>query len=90
MIAASSYTPSIRDGKGVQPFSRPVMSVICDVCSIPRTRGNHQRCAKIRQAAGFMRSADTLAGHTQNKAKGCKPDFNFQPAQAQLAMEKSA
>lgn len=33
---------------------RPAMSVICDICSIPRTRGNHERCAKARQAAGFI------------------------------------
>ena len=53
MITTQTYTPNTRDAKGVQTFMRPAMGVFCDVCAIPRTRGNHERCSKIRQAAGF-------------------------------------
>ncbi len=88
MIA--TYTPNARDAKGIQTFMRPAMAVTCDVCGIPRTRGNHQRCAKIRQAAGFTSNTGMSVGHVLDKAKGCKPDLNFQPAQAQQATEKSA
>lgn len=86
----TTYTPNARDAKGIQTFMRPAMAVTCDVCGIPRTRGNHQRCAKIRQAAGFISNAGTSVGRVLDNAKGCKPDFNFQPAQAQQATEKSA
>ena len=86
----TTYTPNARDAKGIQTFMRPAMAVNCDVCGIPRTRGNHQRCAKIRQAAGFINNAATPVGRDLDKAKGCKPDLNFQPAQPQQAMEKSA
>ncbi|WP_434728770.1 hypothetical protein [Pseudomonas soli] len=53
MITKQTYTPNTRDAKGVQTFMRPAMGVFCDVCTIPRTRGNHERCSKIRQTAGF-------------------------------------
>ncbi|MCG8294286.1 hypothetical protein [Pseudomonas entomophila] len=86
----TTYMPNSRDAKGMQTFIRPAMAVTCDVCGIPRTRGNHQRRAKIRQAVGFINNADTSVGHVLDKAKGCKPDLNFQPAQAQQATEKSA
>lgn len=53
-MATTTYTPNTRDAKGVQTFLRPAMGVSCDVCNNPRTRGNHERCSKIRQAAGFV------------------------------------
>ncbi|WP_259370184.1 hypothetical protein [Pseudomonas mosselii] len=40
---------------------RPAMGVFCDVCAIPRTRGNHERCSKIRQAAGFAYPSERQA-----------------------------
>lgn len=86
----TTYTPNVRDAKGIQTFMRPAMAVTCDVCGIPRTRANHQRCAKIRQAAGFISKTGTSVGHVLDKAKGCKPDLNSQPAQTQQATEKSA
>ncbi|MNJ81263.1 hypothetical protein D3C77_799860 [compost metagenome] len=50
-----TYQPTIRDPKGMQPMSRPAMSAICDVCGMPRVRkGGHDKCSKIRQAAGFI------------------------------------
>lgn len=87
----TTYTPNARDAKGIQTFMRPAMAITCDICGIPRTRGNQQRCAKIRQAAGFISSTGTSIGHALDKAKGCKPDLNFQPVQSsQQATEKSA
>ncbi len=61
MIDTRTYTPNIRDAKGVQTFMRPAMGVFCDVCNLPRTRGNHERCSKIRQAAGFATTLEHLA-----------------------------
>ena len=61
MITTQAYTPNTRDAKGVQTFMRPAMGVFCDVCAIPRTRGNHERCSKIRQAAGFATSLERQA-----------------------------
>lgn len=49
------YQPSVRAKKGFQPLLRAAMSAICDVCSKPRVRkGGHDKCSKIRQAAGFI------------------------------------
>lgn len=84
------YKPNAQDAKGIQTFMRPAMAVTCDVCGIPRPRGNHQRCAKLRQAAGFIGHAGGSVEHDLDKAKGCKPDLNFQPAQIQQATEKCA
>lgn len=86
----TTYMPKARDAKGIQTFMRPAMAVACDVCGTPRTRGNNQRCAKMRQAAGFIHNTDSSVGHVLDKAKGCKPDLNFQPVQSQQATEKSA
>lgn len=60
-MATTTYTPNTRDAKGVQTFQRPAMGVFCDVCNIPRTRGNHERCSKIRQAAGFTSTREHTA-----------------------------
>jgi len=50
-----AYQPSVRTMRGLQPLLRPAMSSICDVCSKPRVRkGGHDKCSKIRQAAGFI------------------------------------
>lgn len=50
-----TYQPSIRCPKGMQTMARPAMSAVCDVCSKPRVRkGGHDKCSKIRQAAGFI------------------------------------
>lgn len=81
-------TRTYRPPKGMQPLYRAAMSVTCDVCGIPRTRGNHQRCAKMCQATGLISSTDTAAGHVLDKAKGFKPDLNFQLAQGQETTEK--
>lgn len=54
MITTTTYIPNTRGPKGVQSFMRPAMGVLCDVCNTPRTRNNHERCSKIRQAAGFV------------------------------------
>jgi hypothetical protein len=32
-------------------------NVICDQCGIPRNKGKHQKCSRIRQAAGITRRA---------------------------------
>lgn len=61
MTTTQSYIPNTRDAKGVQTFMRPAMGVFCDVCAIPRTRGNHERCSKIRQAAGFAYPSERQA-----------------------------
>lgn len=61
MITTTTYTPNTRHPKGVQTFMRPAMGVHCDVCNIPRTRGNHERCSKIRQAAGFVTTRERMA-----------------------------
>lgn len=63
MTAGPNYKPNTRDAKGMQSFDRPAMSVMRDVCSIPRTRGKHGRCAKIRQAAGFTTTQGGQADH---------------------------
>lgn len=60
-MTATTYSPNTRDAKGVQTFLRPAMGVFCDVCNIPRTRGNHERCSKIRQAAGFATTQECKA-----------------------------
>lgn len=86
----TTYTPNAREAKGVQTFMRPAMAVTCDVCGIPCICGNNQRCANIRQAASFIGNTGAAVGHVPDKAKGCKPDLNFKPAQAQRATEKSA
>ncbi len=38
------------------------MSAVCDVCGKPRVRkGGHDKCSKIRQAAGFIIKRETKA-----------------------------
>lgn len=55
MNTTISYQPEIRTRRGMQPLLRPAMSAICDVCGKSRTRpGGHDKCSKIRQAAGFI------------------------------------
>lgn len=54
MIDTSTYTPSTRTPKGMQPMLRPAMSFICDICGKARVKGNHDQCSKTRQAAGFI------------------------------------
>lgn len=49
-----TYQPSTRSPKGMQPMIRPAMSIICDVCNMPRNKGMHDKCSKARQAAGFI------------------------------------
>ncbi|WP_442108221.1 hypothetical protein [Pseudomonas sp. NUPR-001] len=49
-----NYEPQQRPAHGFQPFSRASMSIFCDVCSKPRNKGDHGKCAKTRQAAGFI------------------------------------
>lgn len=49
-----SYQPQTRPKHGFQPLARPAMSVICDVCNRPRTKGNHHACSEARRAAGFV------------------------------------
>lgn len=49
-----NYEPQQRPAHGFQPFSRASMSIFCDVCNKPRNKGDHQQCAKARQAAGFI------------------------------------
>ncbi|MFO3723974.1 hypothetical protein [Pseudomonas sp. HLMP] len=61
MTNTLTYEPNPRGAKGVQTFMRPAMGVYCDVCNIPRTRGNHERCSKIRQAAGFVTQQERKA-----------------------------
>lgn len=54
-LASMTYQPAIRPLKGMQNMARPAMSAICDVCHKPRVRkGGHDKCSKIRQAAGFI------------------------------------
>ncbi|AYG46237.1 hypothetical protein DV532_18870 [Pseudomonas sp. Leaf58] len=53
MIDTSTYTPTTRARKGMQPMFRPAMSFICDICGKARVKGDHDQCSKIRQAAGF-------------------------------------
>ncbi len=54
MIDTSTYIPSTRTPKGMQPMLRPAMSFICDICGKARAKGNHNQCSKTRQAAGFI------------------------------------
>jgi len=59
---APTYHPATRLPKGLQPLVRPAMSAICDVCGKSRTRpGGHDKCSKIRQAAGFIIKQETKA-----------------------------
>lgn len=61
MIDTSTYTPSTRTRKGMQPMFRPAMSFICDICGNARVKGNHNQCSKVRQAAGFIISRRATA-----------------------------
>lgn len=61
MIDTSTYIPTTRTPKGMQPLLRPAMSFICDICGNARVKGNHNRCSKARQAAGFIISRRTTA-----------------------------
>ncbi len=61
MTTTRTYTPTTRTPQGMQPMMRPAMSFICDVCDKARVKGNHDRCSKIRQAAGFKISRRTKA-----------------------------
>lgn len=59
-ITSVTYLPEVRTLKGIQPLLRPAMSAICDVCGKSRTRpGGHDKCSKIRQAAGFIIKQET-------------------------------
>ncbi|WP_433886932.1 hypothetical protein [Pseudomonas vranovensis] len=49
-----NYEPQVRPAKGFQPLNRHSMSIFCDVCNKPRNKGDHDKCAKTRQAAGFV------------------------------------
>ncbi|WP_165392222.1 hypothetical protein [Pseudomonas tructae] len=49
-----NYEPQVRPAKGFQPLNRQSMSIFCDVCNKPRNKGDHDKCAKTRQAAGFV------------------------------------
>lgn len=83
MINTPAYIPNARDAKGVQTFSRPAMSVICDVCNTTRTRGNHERCAQMRQAAGFTtnqkRRAEASPYRSLDNTEGGTPDNIIHP-----------
>ncbi|WP_157767121.1 hypothetical protein [Pseudomonas sp. HLS-6] len=62
MNTTTTYQPAVRTVKGMQPLIRPAMSIICDVCGKARTRkGGHDKCSKIRQAAGFIIKRETKA-----------------------------
>lgn len=61
MTHTSTYTPATRTRKGMQPMLRPAMSFICDICCNARVKGNHNRCSKARQAAGFIISRRATA-----------------------------
>lgn len=62
MSVTATYQPEVRTSKGMQPLLRPAMSAICDVCGKSRTRqGGHDKCSKIRQAAGFIIKRETTA-----------------------------
>ncbi|WP_145181778.1 hypothetical protein [Pseudomonas sp. URMO17WK12:I11] len=54
MIDTSTYTPTTRTPKGMQPMLRPAMSFICDICGKARVKGNHDQRSKTRKAAGFI------------------------------------
>lgn len=60
-MTTRTYAPLTRTPKGMQPMSGRNMSFICDVCGKARVKGNHDRCSKIRQAAGFIISRRTTA-----------------------------
>lgn len=61
MTTSRTYTPTTRTPTGMQPLCRAAMSVMCDVCNKPRTKGNHESCSKVRQAAGFIISRRATA-----------------------------
>ncbi|RWU18086.1 hypothetical protein DM813_25830 [Pseudomonas alkylphenolica] len=62
MNTTTTYQPATRPLKGMQNMARPAMSAICDVCTKPRVRkGGHDKCSKIRQAAGFIIKRETKA-----------------------------
>lgn len=49
-----SYQPKPRPRLKSLPMHRPDFRCMCDVCNKPRNRGNHEKCSKERQAAGFL------------------------------------
>jgi hypothetical protein len=50
------YTPTHEIGhRGQQHMLRREMTGRCDVCNRARGRGNHEKCSKLRQAAGFLK-----------------------------------
>lgn len=49
----STYPTQSRPKTGMQSLHRACMGVICDVCGKARTKGKHDKCSRIRQAAGF-------------------------------------
>ncbi len=67
------------------------MSVICDVCTLPRPRGSHELCSKIRQAAGFTPTVNVSSEHgAMKEADGWRPDLNIRSNKAQLAQRRNA
>lgn len=50
-----SYQPTHEIGhRGQQHMMRREMNGRCDVCGRARGRGSHDKCSKLRQAAGFI------------------------------------
>lgn len=50
-----NYQPTHEIGhRGQQHMMRREMNGRCDVCGRARGRGNHDKCSKLRQAAGFL------------------------------------
>lgn len=47
-----TYSPQLRYPNGIDPQIRK-LSPICDVCGKHRAKFKHDKCSKIRQAAGF-------------------------------------
>lgn len=70
-----SYQPQVRSPRGVDPQVR-LQSVICDVCDKPRNKGQHDKCSKARQAAGFKYWKEP-DGNRKVKCVQCHGEFRI-------------
>lgn len=50
-----NYEPKARKRFGMQSMMSSCMRRHCDVCGKIRGKGNHDKCSKARQKAGFIR-----------------------------------
>ena len=62
-LSVGAYAPQSRPAKGLNPSFASHMSIVCDVCGKSRAHYRHEKCSRIRQAAGFdIRQRGPVAG----------------------------